>query len=124
MPLEVSKIQNGLRFLREADHKHKVFGADGHEYNLRACLKEAEIIEFENHHGLRLPEDYRTFLRELGNGGAGPFYGINGLDELYETTEDYWNDLSKPFPYRHQWKGPPELLNAIKEATGDEWDAE
>ncbi|MCI0741536.1 MAG: SMI1/KNR4 family protein [Gemmataceae bacterium] len=77
-------------------------------------------MEFEDRYSLRLPDDYRTFLMQVGNGGAGPYYGIYGLDELYETREDYWNDLSKPFPYRHKWEGPPNLLKAIMEAKVDE----
>jgi hypothetical protein len=124
MPLDVPKIVDGLRFLREADRKFSVFGANGHEYKLRSRLDEAMVVEFERRYSLRLPDDYRRFVIEVGNGGAGPYYGIHGLDELYETQEDYWNDLSKPFPYRHQWAGPPDLLKAIEEAdayeSGDE----
>jgi hypothetical protein len=49
---------------------------------------------------------------------------LHPLDELYETQADYWNDLSKPFPYRHQWAGPPELLKAINEEDPNEMDDE
>jgi hypothetical protein len=120
MPLNVPRIVDGLRFLRESDRELAVFGANGHEYKLRPCLHEGKIVELEGRYSLRLPDDYRRFLMHVGNGGAGPYYGILGLDELYETREDYWNDLSKPFPYRHQWEGPPDLLKAIKEAEVDE----
>jgi hypothetical protein len=120
MPLDIHTIVDGLRFLREADRKLAVFGAKGHEYKLRPCLDGAKVEEFERRYSLRLPDDYRRFLIQLGNGGAGPYYGIYGLDELYEIREDYWNDLSKPFPYRHQWQGPPDLLKAIKAAEVDE----
>jgi hypothetical protein len=120
MPLDAAKVVEGLRFLREADRTFAVFGANGHEYLLRPRLDEAEVVEFERRYSLRLPDDYRRFLLELGNGGAGPYYGIHGLDELCETQEKYWNDVSKPFPYRHQWAGPPELLKAINEAQNDE----
>jgi hypothetical protein len=48
----------------------------GHEkaqyYVLEPCIDEAEIIAFEEHHRIRLPEDYRTFISKLGNGGVGP----------------------------------------------------
>ena len=120
MRLDVPKIVDGLRFLGEADRKRAIFGANGHEYKLRPCLLEGKIVEFEVRYSIRLPDDYRRFLMEVGNGGAGPYYGIHGLDELDETREDYWNDLSKPFPYRHQYEGPPDLLKAIKEADADE----
>jgi hypothetical protein len=120
MPLDVPKIVDGLRFLRKADRKLAVFGANGHEYKLRPCLLEATIVEFEVRYSVRLPDDYRKFLTQVGNGGAGPYYGIHGLDDLDETHEDYWNDLSKPFPYHKKCEGPPDLLKAIKEAEGDE----
>jgi len=119
MSLDVDKIFAGLQFLREADRSFAVFGASGHEYRLRPCLDEAKIAEFEGRHSLRLPEDYRKFLMQVGNGGAGPYYGIYGLDELCETRADYWNDLSKPFPHRRQWEGPPDLLKAINAAKVD-----
>jgi hypothetical protein len=130
MPLDVARIVEGLRFLREADRNLTVFGAKGHEHELRPCLDEARVVEFERRYSLRLPADYRRFLMEVGNGGAGPYYGIHGLDQLYETEEDYWNDLSKPFLYRHRWAGPPDLLKAINdadllkaihEADADDW---
>jgi hypothetical protein len=120
MLLDIPKIVDGLRFLRDADRKLAVFGAVGHEYKLRPCLSRTKIVAFEVRYSIRLPDDYRRFLMEVGNGGAGPYYGIHGLDELDETREDYWNDLSKPFPYLHQYEGPPDLLKAIKEADNDE----
>jgi hypothetical protein len=124
MQLDVPKIVDGLRFLREADRNLAVFGANGHNYKLRPCVDEVKVVEFECRYSVRLPDDYRRFLIELGNGGAGPYYGILGLDELYETREDYWNDLSKPFSYRHQWIGPPDLLKAINEEDPNEVDDE
>jgi hypothetical protein len=120
MPLDVPKIVEGLGFLREADRNLAVFGANGHEYKLRPCLNKAKVAEFEGRYSLRLPDDYRRFLVEVGNGGAGPYYGIHGLDELYETQEDFWGDLSKPFPYRHRWEGPPDVLKSIQEVMADE----
>jgi hypothetical protein len=124
MPLDVPKIVEDLWFLREADRNLAVFGANGHKYNLRPRLDEATVADFEHRYSLRLPNDYRRFLIELGNGGAGPYYGIHGLDELVETQQDYWNDLSKPFPYLHQWTGPPDLLKAINEEDPNEVDDE
>jgi len=89
MPLDVPKIVEELRFLREADHGRIVFGADSHGYELRTCLDLEKIVEFEERYSLRLPNDYREFVMHVGNGGAGPYYGIIGLDELYETRYDY-----------------------------------
>ena len=40
---------------------------------------------------IRLPDDYRQFLAMIGNGGAGPFYGL-------EPLSTFGRDLSQPFP--------------------------
>lgn len=39
-------------------------------------LSEERVVAYEAAHGARLPRSYRTFLREIGNGGIGPDYGL------------------------------------------------
>nr|WSX53751.1 HEAT repeat domain-containing protein [Streptomyces sp. NBC_00974] len=43
---------------------------------LGAPLSEERVVAYEATHGVRLPRSYRTFLREIGNGGIGPDYGL------------------------------------------------
>ncbi len=43
---------------------------------LNAPLSDSELINFERKNGIRLPEDYRQFLKLVGDGGAGPHKGI------------------------------------------------
>lgn len=124
MPLDAPKIVDRLRFLRETDRDLAVFGANGHKYELRPRIDEGKVVEFEHRYSVCIPGEYRRFLIDVGNGGAGPYYGIHGLDELHEIQEDYWNDLSNPFLYRHQWAGPPDLLKAINEEDPNEMDDE
>jgi hypothetical protein len=81
-----------LRRLRAADPGFRVFGSKRHRYRLGPTLTESELAAFESANRVRLPEDYRRFLSVVGNGGAGPFYGLEPL-----STFDY--DLSRPFPF-------------------------
>ena len=76
--------------LRTADERLRVFGSKQHKYRLGPVLSEAELTAFEAAHGIRLPGDYRRFLATVGNGGAGPFYGMEPLGA-------FGRDLSKPF---------------------------
>ncbi len=56
------------------------FGAYSHQYKLSAPASEEMIQEFEGQEGIRLPEEYRDFLLFVGNGGAGPYYGLYGVE--------------------------------------------
>jgi len=42
------------------------------KFNLRPRLAEADLLAWEQAHGVSLPEEYRLFLREIGDGGAMP----------------------------------------------------
>lgn len=52
------------------------FGASVHSFGLRPCATLAEVEDFESKIGRKLPTDYRRFLLDIGNGGAGPHYGL------------------------------------------------
>jgi len=54
-------------------------------FDLGPCLSETEVQTFEAHHGVQLPEEYRCFLLEVGNGGAGPLEGLLPLAESVQT---------------------------------------
>jgi hypothetical protein len=73
-------IQRVLSKLEEVrDLGLPCFGRSHHRCLLNPTLDESAIQDFEAKHHIRLPKDYRTFLREAGNGGAGPYCGLDGL---------------------------------------------
>jgi len=47
-----------------------------HEYRLNPTLSEEALSAFEREHKLTLPAEYRLFLAQVGNGGAGPEWGL------------------------------------------------
>jgi hypothetical protein len=77
-----------------------VFGASSHQYKTNPRLEQEEAQRFEQAHNIELPTDYRGFLTGVGNGGAGPFYGLFSLG--------HWDGeavaaLSDPFPFTAAW---------------------
>ncbi len=65
----------------------KVFGADHHLFHLAAPLSAAELSQVEQQLGVTFPQEYRTFLTEVGAGGAGPEYGLFALTR---AADGHW----------------------------------
>lgn len=96
----------------------EVFGAHGHGWALEEPLTEDALAELEAQIRVRLPEEYRTFLTQVGAGGAGPAYGVFPVRRVagrwrWEGDGADLADLSllaEPFPE----KGPdPGTLAAL-----------
>ena len=81
-----SEVQKILDAARQLDPGYALFGAKKHQYRLRPPLAPALIHKIETRHGLELPEDYVYFLTEIGDGGAGPDYGIDSFAEQFRET--------------------------------------
>jgi hypothetical protein len=101
-------VKQSLSKLKTGDKNYSVFGSSSHRYLFNAMLEESEIKAFENKYVVRLPEDYRRFLIEIGNGGAGPYYGLQTLEDSlfidldYKRENEYLNP-SKPFLLSEKW---------------------
>ncbi len=70
------QLKQKLNQLAILDATFEVFGSESHQYKLNSCLLEADIKLLEIKHNITLPKEYRQFLLEVGNGGA-------GLDMVY-----------------------------------------
>jgi hypothetical protein len=74
-------------------------------------ISEPDVASFEQRHGISLPPDYRDFVTRIGNGGAGPFYGLfplGAMDDNFDMRQWHENDgfvgtLSKPFSFQDEW---------------------
>lgn len=70
-----------------ADFKREVFGAESHQYRLNPVLPIGIIKEYEVIYHVKFPEEYVFFLTKVGNGGAGPYYGLYPLEKLEMYNE-------------------------------------
>jgi len=107
MDADFETLRNDLERLRTSRFKPSLFGADCHKYLVRPPLSELEVTSFERDHRVALPADYRQFLLQVGNGGAGPYYGLFALGEWDEGTwkegDGFIGNLSEPFPHVAAW---------------------
>ena len=71
-----------LEQAKAADPEYKVFGASKHKYQLNPPASKEAVLALEAEFHIKLPEEYVYFLTEIGNGGAGPHYGLYSLEEL------------------------------------------
>lgn len=83
--------------LRAADPAFLVTGASDHRYRVGPCAPEAWIAFAEGRYGIRLPDQFRRFLLEVGNGGCGPWHGLQRFGYLpadFRTPGAVWTGES------------------------------
>ncbi len=121
--LDKSTVILRLAYLDRKDPRRKIFGANGHDYKLRPTVPISVIELFEERHGISLPHDYRSFIAEIGNGGAGPVYGLLpfGKDDDDRNWESggLVGDLSKPFSHTGAWNLPESFWNGEPDPAPD-----
>lgn len=115
-----------LNQVQKIDSKYENFGASGHKYKLNPPVQASFVHRIEERFGFLLPEDYFRFITEVGDGGAGPDYGIKpfaaflkkGVDAHAERFwEEYRNSLGNPFrPRRMKPDEVDEYAIASREA--------
>ena len=85
-------VETKISELRLLDKTFSVFGSEDHKYEFNTEISKNELIEFENKHGITLPNSYREFILKFGNGGCGPAYGLlqieTGILDIPHYPED------------------------------------
>lgn len=124
----LARIKAKLPLARAADESFKLFGSRSHRYQLQSPIAEAELQEMEAYYGIRLPEPYRRFLGEVGNGGAGPSHGLyalgEGVDELSNNQDLYLRQPCRLHPdmTAAQWQELTRPLDENDEISDEEFD--
>ena len=119
--LNKETVHNLLQAAKNADKDLKVFGASSHKYQLNPVTTLDKVQEFEKKYGLKLPEAYVKFLTEIGNGGAGPDYGLYSLEKV-EAYNSEWlnqNDSKQAFIDENM---TPEMWKKVMDECEDEDD--
>ncbi|MEK3900139.1 SMI1/KNR4 family protein [Paenibacillus sp. FSL R7-0179] len=84
---QFERIKVKLGQARRKDAEFAEFGASSHQYKLKKKLTAGKLADWEARYGIKLPEPFAGFLTEIGNGGAGPYYGIYSLAQATSYTE-------------------------------------
>lgn len=137
----MEEIISKLRKLKNCDRGFVIFGSSSHQYELNAPITESQLENIESKYHCRFPEEYRYFVTRIGNGGAGPFYGLfpigmqdHGHDlSNWENGYSLIGNIAKPFQLTSAWNLPPEFFDGHPDPDAnisleeeqricDEWD--
>ncbi|MDB5346613.1 MAG: hypothetical protein JWP89_4990 [Schlesneria sp.] len=69
-------IKERIQLLKSIDTEECADNADYHQYRLADPLPLDQCLAIEKDYGIVLPEDYRDFITQIGNGGVGPGMGL------------------------------------------------
>jgi hypothetical protein len=133
--LDPVRVREALSWL--ASSQPAIFGVNGHHFLLNPPRPETDVSAFEQRHRIRLPSEYRHFITQIGDGGAGPYYGIfplgfidgtSGELHQWEEGDGFIGVLSTPFPLHGAWNDlsgmpPKDLLDTNEEAYERQLDA-
>ncbi len=102
---QIARIKAKFSQLKKKDRNFQIFGADHHKYKPNPVIKNETLAALEETYQVKLPAEYVLFLQQIGNGGAGPFYGLDSLQKSFYEGLDFTNEDSKtnfalPFPYK------------------------
>ena len=102
----LARIAERLDEVRGLDRDLITFGAAKHRYRLNPPTSQQQVTAFESQYGIHLPEGFRAFVTQLGNGGAGPWYGLEPLENGILDDLDLKSgaiDPGSPFPHETAW---------------------
>lgn len=98
--------------LAELRQRNAAVGRKEHQFKLSPPVLPEVLEAFEEKHQVRLPGEYRAFLLEVGNGGAGP---IGGLYSLEDAEAHMSGDLAAPSPFLPAEEASPDWLESLND---------
>jgi hypothetical protein len=125
---QLVRINKKLKEAGSVDSDQKVFGASSHKYKVNEPISNSAIERFESKYHVKLPLSYKEFLLNIGNGGAGPFYGIyplgHRIDELAEKAGEFLCSpaLIEPGISDNEWRELTQRIKNDDDISDDEFD--
>lgn len=74
------KVLERIERLKRLDKRFYYVGAKDHRYLFNEPCEESQLADFEKEHGVALPEELRFVFLQVGNGGAGPDWGLEPIE--------------------------------------------
>lgn len=101
MEEQLKRIKEKLEYLQQQgwEKYRNIFAVWSHRLITNPPIPFEELLNFEKKYNLRLPEEYRRFLLEINNGGAGPYYGLLPLEKwhsIYYSSPNNYQHFSNP----------------------------
>ncbi|MBY0084202.1 SMI1/KNR4 family protein [Brevibacillus brevis] len=120
----IAAIKSILQKIDEIREKKITLPPQQNAIFFNPTLNADEISLFEEQLNVKLPDDFKCFLSEIGNGGFGPGYGLIplGTETIIDPRIPVGNpdifDTEKDFAYVSAWNYEP-LRHAIENGSSD-----
>lgn len=119
------RLKNAVHHAAKVDREYKIFGSSKHQYKYNPPISLEKVREFERKYNVILPEIYVEFLTTIGNGGAGPYYGLYSLEYIDSDRNRGWdfsfdntnNVIIKPGLTKELWN---EYVTKLENEENDE----
>lgn len=82
------EVERILKQARRMDPQMEMFGVSQHQYRLRPPVDLAFVRATEEKYCFQFPQDYVQFITQVGNGGAGPGYGLYSFQFPYTEEKN------------------------------------
>lgn len=113
-------LQDLIAEAARVDAGRQVFGAEKHQYRLGPVLALEEIRRVETQRQMKFPEEYVFYLTQVGNGGAGPYYGLYPFERVMRENRNprlgqIFEQTVMPGITGKQWREHMQRLDALGE---------
>ncbi len=110
-----------IEYLKKLNREAKDRNEHYFEEHVRNKLTERDVLQFEEYHNVELPEEYKKYLLEFGNGIDGNMlhiFPIEYYNWLYQDEALIKNYLSTDFPFSEKNEYVSFGDDYMKETTG------